>query len=187
MTSSKSKSTPHQANFRDPRALKSRVDLVAFAKQFTRLRRSGRQFLGFCPLHAERHPSFYVHRDKQVFHCFGCGVGGDLFAFVMRVNACDFRRALEIVAEFFTGVARASEPRSGSRVGASEGAKPLSPPKAGACHSQSTQKRRTQILAALDSADQRIRAIKATNRAASAALATACEPRSGELLLEIPE
>jgi hypothetical protein len=74
--------------------------LAVLASRFTQFRRSGRQLVGLCPLHSERHPSFYVHPEKQVFHCFGCGAGGDLYAFVMRVNNCDFRRALEIVAEF---------------------------------------------------------------------------------------
>jgi hypothetical protein len=159
----------------DARQLKAHVDLTEFISRFTRLRRSGRQFVGLCPLHDERHPSFYVHPVKQVFHCFGCGAGGDLFAFVMLAKRCCFRRALEIVAELCDGVARASGPRSGPRFGASEGAKPLSPPKAGALHSQYLQESRARILAAVDSANRRLRAIEATNRASSAALATACE------------
>jgi hypothetical protein len=96
----------------------------------------------------------------------------------MRATGCNFRRALEIVTEFSDGVARASEPRSGSRLGASEGAKPLSPPKAGVCHSQFSEDSRAQILLALEATDRRLRAIEATNRAASAPLATACEPES---------
>jgi hypothetical protein len=100
-----------------------------------------------------------------------------VFAFVMRANDCDFRRALRIVAEFNAGVARASEPRSGSRFGASEGAKSLSPPKAGAPHSQSSGDSRARILAALEATNRRLLAIHAQNRASSAALATACEPR----------
>jgi hypothetical protein len=157
--------------------VKSRADFVAIASQHTSLRRAGRQYVGLCPFHSERHPSFYVHPGKQVFYCFGCGAGGDVFAFVMRANDCDFRRALEIVAQFTAGVARASEPRSGSRFGASEGAKPLSLPKAGIPHSQSSQDSRAQILAQLEATNRRLQAIDATNRAASAALSTACEPR----------
>ena len=166
----------------DARELKSRVDLATFAVQFTRLRRSGRQLVGLCPLHSERHPSFYIHPEKQIFYCFGCGAGGDLFAFVMRVTGCDFRGALQTVAEFSNGVARDSEPRSGSCFGASEGAKPLSPPKAGAPRSQSTQGSCGRILAALDATDRRLRAIEAANCEASAALATACEPGRGRRL-----
>jgi len=165
------------------RELKTRVDLVKFAAGFTRLRRSGRQFVGLCPLHSERHPSFYVHPVKQVFKCFGCGVGGDVFVFIMRATGCDFRRALEIVAEFSDGVARDSEPRSGSRFGASEGAKPLSPPKAGACHSQPPQDLRARIVAALEATNRRLCVIAVANRDGSAALATACEPDRDSLYL----
>jgi CHC2-type zinc finger protein len=167
----------------DARELKSRVDLAEFAGQFTRLRRSGRQLVGLCPLHRERHPSFYVHPKKQVFKCFGCGAGGDVFEFIKRATGCAFRRALHIVAEFSKGVASDSEPRSGSRFGASRGRSPLNPPEADAPHSQSNA--RTRILEALDATNRRLRAIEATHRAASKALATACEPESGgSLLLE---
>src|SRR5258708_22824252 len=100
MTTEVSKKSPINASPYSARDLKAHADLVGYASRFTRLRRYGRQFRGLCPLHSERHPSFYVHPEKQVFHCFGCGTGGDVFAFVMRVNGCDFRRALEIVAEF---------------------------------------------------------------------------------------
>jgi hypothetical protein len=107
-----------------------------------------------------------------------------VFTFVMCATGCDFRRALEIVAEFSEGVARDSEPRSGSRFGASEGAKPLRPPKAGGLDSPFSRDSRARILAALDAAERRLRAIEATNRAASRALATPCEPeRQGNCLL----
>lgn len=98
----------------------------------------------------------------------------------MRAIGCDFHRALEIVAEFSEGVAHASGPRSGSRFGVSEGAKPLSPAKRDSLHSQSLEDSRARILAALDAADRRLGRIMATNRAALAALATACEPERGE-------
>jgi len=168
----------------DAQQLKARVDLAAFVGLFTQLRRSGKQFLGRCPLHNERHPSFYIHPIKQVFHCFGCGAGGDLFAFVMLARRCNFRRALQIVAEFSDGVARASGPRSGPRFGASEGAEPLSPPKAGTSNSQSLSNSRERILAALEASDRRAQASQESNRLASIALATACEPdRLGTSLL----
>ncbi len=168
------------------RELKSRVDLAALAGRFTRLRRSGRQLVGLCPLHKERNPSFYVHPDKQCFKCFGCGAGGDVFEFVMRATCCDFRRALGIVAEFSEGVASGSDPRSGSRSAASVGVKPLCPAKRDTSHSQSTQKSRARILAALDAANRRLLAVDATNRKARAATATACEPEcnGSPLLLE---
>jgi DNA primase len=104
--------------------VKQRADMVAVAGQYTRLRRAGRQFVGLCPFHKERHASFFVHPQKKVFHCFGCGVGGDVFALVMRGEHCDFCSALNIVQGFSLGVARGSEPRSGERFGAREGASP---------------------------------------------------------------
>lgn len=160
----------------DARELKERVDLSEFAGQFTRLRRSGKQLIGLCPIHSERHPSFYVHPGRQVWFCFGCNRGGDLFDFVMLAECCDFRRALQIASEFSGRVARVSEPRCGSRLGAGEGAKPLSPPKAGALHSQFNEDSRSRILRALEATERRLRAIDATNREAAASLATACEP-----------
>ena len=93
--------------------VKVRANFVAIVSEYTSLRRCGRQYLGRCPFHSERHPSFYIHEDKKVFHFFGCGAGGDVFAFVMRAEGCDFRRALETVLRFATGVARPSGPRSG--------------------------------------------------------------------------
>jgi len=116
----------------DARTVKARADFVAIVSSYTRLRRSGRQCVGLCPLHRERHPSFYVHPEQKVFYCFGCGAGGDLFAFLMRAESCDFLRALEIAASV-PGVARESEPRSGERIRAGVGAKPLAP-RSGALH-----------------------------------------------------
>jgi hypothetical protein len=167
----------------DARELKERIDLAKFACGYTRLRRSGKQLVGLCPLHSERHPSFYVHPERRIWFCFGCNRGGDLFDFVMSVECCDFRRALEIVADFSERVARGSESRSGSRFGASEGAKPLSPPKAGALHSPSSGDSRARILRALEATNRRLRAIERANREASAVLATACEPERGSLYL----
>jgi hypothetical protein len=96
--------------------LKARVNLVSVAEKFTHLRRSGRQLVGLCPLHSERHPSFYVDPVKQCFKCFGCDAGGDVFEFVMRATGCDFHRALETVAEFSSGVVpRGSEMPSHER------------------------------------------------------------------------
>ncbi len=166
------------------REVKARADLALVAGQFTRLRRCGQQLVGLCPLHSEQHPSFYVHPEKQVFKCFGCDSGGDVFDFVMRMVGCDFRRALEIIAEFSEGVASGSDPRSGSRLAAREGGKAPSGREEAALHSQSVQEARARILAALDATNRRLARITATNAAASAALATACEPdRGGESLL----
>ena len=84
----------------DARDVKGRADFVAVVSRYTRLRRAGRQFVGLCPFHREQHPSFYVRPEKKIFFCFGCGSGGDLFDFVICVERCAFRRAVEIVAAF---------------------------------------------------------------------------------------
>jgi hypothetical protein len=158
--------------------LKAQTDLISIVRTFTNLRRAGQQFIGLCPIHRERHPSLYVHPAKQVFHCFGCGAGGDVFAFIMEVVGCGFGTSLEIVAEFSAGLARASEPRSGSRSGTSEGASPQAaerPPS----YSQFKQQTRTQVLAQVETTNRQLAAIETTNRAASLALATPCEPDRG--------
>src|SRR5712692_1257275 len=127
MTTAVSKKVSNNASRIDARELKARVDLAVLASRFTQLRRSGRQFVGLCPLHSERHPSFYVHPEKQVFYCFGCGAGGDVFDFVMGVEHCGFLRALDILHRRFLGgatEARRSLPGRGS-----EGAKPPKPAK----------------------------------------------------------
>src|SRR2546427_4890809 len=84
-------------------ALKARADFVAIASRYTRLSRAGRQYVGRCPFHSERRPSFYVEPQRKIWKCFGCQAGGDLFAFVMRAEGCDFLDALRIVAEFSAG------------------------------------------------------------------------------------
>jgi hypothetical protein len=95
--------------------VKQRADMLAVAERYTRLRRAGRQFVGLCPFHKERHASFFVHPQKKVFCCFGCGAGGDIFAFVMRAERCDFRSALKIVRGLSLGIARSSGPVCGPR------------------------------------------------------------------------
>jgi hypothetical protein len=159
--------------------IKARANFVEIVSQYTSLRRSRKQYVGCCPLHSDRHPSFFVHPEKKIFHCFGCNSGGDIFSFIMQIHNCDFRRALEIVALHSEGVALASDPRSGSRFGVGEGENPLRPPKAAVSYSQSSQNSRARILAELEATDRRIRKIQAANDAASARLATACEPLRG--------
>jgi hypothetical protein len=109
----------------DARDVKARADLVAIAGRYTRLRRAGRQFVGLCPFHSERRPSFYVEPERKIWKCFGCGLGGDLFDFVMRAEGCDFPLALEIAAGFSFG--GASEGRSVFARPERAGAKPPGP------------------------------------------------------------
>ena len=62
------------------------------------LKKQGRRWVGLCPFHAEKSPSFGVSEDKQLYHCFGCGVGGDLFDYVQRLEGLDFIGSLRMLA-----------------------------------------------------------------------------------------
>ena len=74
-------------------------DIVSIISQYVVLKRSGRNFLGLCPFHREKSPSFSVSPDKQIFHCFGCGVGGDVIHFISKIENLDFKQALEELAQ----------------------------------------------------------------------------------------
>ena len=77
----------------------SRNDIVDYVSRYVRLKKSGRGYTGLCPFHNEKSPSFHVSPDKQLFHCFGCGAGGNLIQFVMRIEGLDFRDALKMLAD----------------------------------------------------------------------------------------
>ena len=83
----------------DVREVKSRLDIVEVVSEYVKLKRNGRTFWGCCPFHNEKTPSFSVSPERQTYHCFGCGKGGDLFAFIMEVEHLEFREALERLAE----------------------------------------------------------------------------------------
>jgi DNA primase len=79
--------------------VKQQADIVRVVGEYVRLKKSGQNFTGLCPFHGEKTPSFAVHPVKQIFHCFGCGKGGDVFSFVMDMEKCPFPEAVRIVAE----------------------------------------------------------------------------------------
>jgi DNA primase len=79
--------------------VKQQADIVRVIGEHVRLKKSGQNFTGLCPFHAEKSPSFAVHPVKQIYHCFGCGVGGDVFKFVMEMDKVAFPEAIRIVAE----------------------------------------------------------------------------------------
>ena len=79
--------------------VKQQADIVRVVGEYVRLKKSGQNFTGLCPFHGEKSPSFAVHPVKQIFHCFGCGKGGDVFTFVMEMDKCPFPDAVKIVAE----------------------------------------------------------------------------------------
>jgi DNA primase len=73
--------------------------IVEIASQYTTLKRRGRKWVGLCPFHTEKTPSFTVDEEKQLYHCFGCGVGGDVFSLVMERENLTFPEALKSLAE----------------------------------------------------------------------------------------
>src|SRR5262249_57352816 len=79
--------------------VKTQADIVRVVGEYVQLKKAGQNFRGLCPFHSEKTPSFNVHPTKQIFHCFGCGKGGDVFSFVMEMEKVEFRDALNIVAE----------------------------------------------------------------------------------------
>ena len=74
-------------------------DIVDVISQYVHLKRSGRNFFGLCPFHNEKSPSFSVSPDKQIFHCFGCGVGGNVYTFLMKIEGINFIEAVQMLAE----------------------------------------------------------------------------------------
>jgi DNA primase catalytic core len=79
--------------------VKARLDIVEVVGGYVRLQRSGRDWKGLCPFHAERTPSFSVSQEKQAWYCFGCQEGGDVLSFVERIEHVEFLQALEMLAE----------------------------------------------------------------------------------------
>jgi len=79
--------------------LREAVDMADLVSSRTDLRRVGSRWVGLCPFHDERTPSFSVNADQGLYHCFGCGVGGDAIGFVRETEALDFAEAVELLAE----------------------------------------------------------------------------------------
>jgi len=76
-----------------------RSDIVEIISSYIPLKRAGRNFKAACPFHNEKTPSFVVNPDKQIFHCFGCGVGGNVVSFVMKQDNMDFPEAIRVLAQ----------------------------------------------------------------------------------------
>ncbi len=79
--------------------LKSRTDIADVISSYVQLKRSGRNLMGLCPFHNERSPSFSVSRENGFFHCFGCGVGGDVITFIMKIENLDYVDAVKFLAD----------------------------------------------------------------------------------------
>jgi DNA primase len=78
--------------------VKRRADIVDLVSEYVTLKKGGRNFLGLCPFHKEKTPSFTVSREKQIFYCFGCGEGGNVLTFLMKMNNMSFPEAVRFLA-----------------------------------------------------------------------------------------
>jgi len=97
--------------------IQARCDIVDVISYHIPLKKTGKNFKCACPFHNENTPSFVVNPDKQIFHCFGCGVGGNIFSFIMEFEKIDFQEAVQVLGDR-AGIPIKAE-RSGKKSGPS--------------------------------------------------------------------
>jgi DNA primase len=75
--------------------IRDRTSILEVISKYVNLKKNGKNYKGVCPFHSEKNPSFMVNEEKQIYHCFGCGQGGDVFTFLMKVGNLSFPQAAE--------------------------------------------------------------------------------------------
>ncbi|HRH22251.1 MAG TPA: CHC2 zinc finger domain-containing protein, partial [bacterium] len=78
--------------------IKNKLDIVEVIRDYIAVKQAGTNFKAVCPFHNEKNPSLVISPAKQIWHCFGCGKGGDVFTFVMEKEGLDFAEALRVLA-----------------------------------------------------------------------------------------
>src|SRR5690625_3004183 len=79
--------------------IRQETDIVDIIGEYVQLKKQGRNYFGLCPFHDEKSPSFSVTKEKQIFHCFGCGKGGNVYTFLMEIEGFSFIDALKYLSE----------------------------------------------------------------------------------------